>query len=154
MPQLVKGGKFVFGWSEVRRNGSITIPPKAIDEYGFDSDQNVILISGSGTSGGFGLTTKGKLANSAFSDIVTTNPELFSYRIPAGTPVSYSSKIYCWTYLSGNHIEVPPGMLELYGIHPGNMLLTVRGSSLALGFIVRGPLFKEAVKHDGIEIFK
>ena len=30
MPQLVKGGKHVFGWSKVGNNGVIKIPPEVI----------------------------------------------------------------------------------------------------------------------------
>ena len=35
MPQLVKGGKWVFGWIVVGRLKKIRIPPEAYNEYGF-----------------------------------------------------------------------------------------------------------------------
>lgn len=39
MPQLVKGGKHVFGWSRVGDTGRIIIPPEAMEEYHLkDSD--------------------------------------------------------------------------------------------------------------------
>ncbi len=33
MPQLVKGGKYVYGWSKVSTKGKIAIPDKAKEEY-------------------------------------------------------------------------------------------------------------------------
>jgi hypothetical protein len=35
MPQLVKGGKYVFGWSIVRENNMVKIPAEAFREYGY-----------------------------------------------------------------------------------------------------------------------
>ena len=61
MPQLVKGGKHVFGWSKVGEQGSIVIPSEAFAEYHLITGENVILMSGSKTSGGFGLTKRESL---------------------------------------------------------------------------------------------
>ena len=33
MPQLAKGGKFVFGWSLLRDDYTVRIPDMAVDEY-------------------------------------------------------------------------------------------------------------------------
>lgn len=57
MPQLVKGGKYVFGWSKVNSEGKITIPQEAFDEYQFKSGTKAFLLPGSKRSGGFVLTT-------------------------------------------------------------------------------------------------
>ena len=54
MPQLVKGGKYIFGWAKIGNNGEIRIPPEAYHEYDLKKDKNSILFSGSKTSGGFG----------------------------------------------------------------------------------------------------
>ena len=37
MPQLAKGGKWVFGWVLVGPHGEVTIPPEAWDEYGLQT---------------------------------------------------------------------------------------------------------------------
>ncbi len=37
MPQLVKGGKWVFGWVVVRAGKKIAVPPEAYREYGFQA---------------------------------------------------------------------------------------------------------------------
>jgi len=52
MPQLVKGGKYVFGWSKVNDEGKIVIPSKAFIEYHFKAGEKIILLSGSKTWGG------------------------------------------------------------------------------------------------------
>ena len=47
MPQIGKGGKYVFGWSLIQPSGKILIPKEAYDEYEFDDCQKIILLSGS-----------------------------------------------------------------------------------------------------------
>jgi hypothetical protein len=56
VPQLVKGGKWVFGWVIVGPRGELAIPPEAWDEYRFQVGDEVTFISGSRRSGGFGLS--------------------------------------------------------------------------------------------------
>jgi hypothetical protein len=55
MPQLVKGGKWVFGWVIVGQRREIQIPPEACAEYGFQTGGRVLLLSGSRRSGGSAL---------------------------------------------------------------------------------------------------
>ncbi len=38
-------------------------------------------------------------------------------------------------------------------IQPGERLLVVRGSGLALGFLQQGPIYEEAQHHPQIEVF-
>ncbi len=54
MPQLEKGGKWVFGWVMVWEQGEILIPPEACVEYGFEPGEALVLTRGSQPSGGFG----------------------------------------------------------------------------------------------------
>ena len=46
MPQLNKGGKFVFGLSVIRPDLTIHIPPQALLEYGATRDGKVIIFTG------------------------------------------------------------------------------------------------------------
>jgi hypothetical protein len=39
-------------------------------------------------------------------------------------------------------------------VKPGDRLLTVRGSGMALSFLRHGPIYEEALKHSEIETFK
>jgi hypothetical protein len=42
MPQLEKGGKWVFGWVVVRPGSKITVPPEAYLEYGFQAGEEIV----------------------------------------------------------------------------------------------------------------
>jgi hypothetical protein len=126
MPQLVKGGKWVFGWCVVGLNGEIQIPPEAYVEYGFQPGETVLITRGSKRSGGFGIGKQDKLA-------------VFPLQ---------SRFIGQTTIGADNRVALPPEA----GIHPGERLLAVRGSGLALGFVQCGPIFEEAMKHPEIEI--
>jgi hypothetical protein len=154
MPQLVKGGKYVFGWSKVGYGGRIVIPPEAFSEYHFMTYKCGILIPGSKTSGGFGLTTLESLKNSHLSGILDRCPELAEFQVSEGEAVECHGKTYCWVTLHGNSIVVPIETLEKYGITSDDHILSARGSHLALGFLVRGPIVEEAKKHPEIEFFE
>lgn len=50
---------------------------------------------------------------------------------------------------TGGCLALPPEI----GMQPGERLLAVRGSGLALGFLLRGPIVEEAQMHAEIEVF-
>jgi hypothetical protein len=129
MPQLVKGGKWVFGWSIIGMNSEIPIPPKAFSEYRYQFGETVFFLKGSQTSGGFSMGRIEKLAQSKI--------DLGSLILGQGV-IGQSRKL------------AKPGDL---GLHSGERLLVVRGSGLALGFLQRGPIYAEALMHPKIETF-
>ncbi len=128
MPQLVKGGKWVFGWVSVGPQGALRIPPEAWAEYGFRAGEEAAFLPGSRTSGGFGLSTPRLLAQAA-------------------EPLQLRSLALGWIGENGR-IVVP----EAVGVQPGSHLLVVRGSGRALGFVARGPIYEEALRHPELEI--
>ena len=154
MPQLVKGCKYVFGWSQVSSGGRIEIPPEAFIEYHFQVGEKIILMSGSKTSGGFGVTKCKSLRESQLSALLRRCPELADFRVPEGIVIKLNGRTYCWVTISEMNITVPEITLAHFGIKQGDYLLAVRGSGLALGFIVRGPIIEEAQKHPEIEIYE
>ena len=129
MPQLVRGGKWVFGWVIVGSQGELAIPPAAWVEYGFEAGEQATLLPGSRTSGGFGLTTCRLLAGVAAP---------LQVRALAQCPVGEDGQIV-----------VPAAV----GVRPGDRLLAVRGSGRALGFVARGPIYDEAQQHSELETF-
>jgi hypothetical protein len=153
MPQLVKGGKHTFGWSQVSSDGKIAIPPDAFAEYKFIDGDRSFLFSGSKTSGGFGLTTSKLLGSSPIFKMISARPELSGFKIPEGQFVEIHSRIFCWITIQDQCIFVPENTLRHYSIRIGAQLLTVRGSGLALGFIVRGPIIEEAKKHPDLPVY-
>lgn len=153
MPQLVKGGKHVFGWSRVGNTGRIVIPPDALAEYRLKESEKLILLPGSRTSGGFGLGTRDSVRNSPLGQAINLHPDLKKLQAPEGAAVEYKGKTYCWAELRNGAIAVPARALAKYGIGAGDRLLVIRGSGLALGFAVRGPIVEEAGKHPELEVF-
>ena len=61
MPQMNKGGKFIFGKSLIRTDGTLRIPPQAMEEYHIADEGKVYLFTGSKITGGFCVTRKGLL---------------------------------------------------------------------------------------------
>ena len=88
-------------------------------------------MSGSKTSGGFGITSPRLLEGSPISGFLEELPQLSEFRMDEGTWIVHNKRVFSWIR-----------MQEGYGVHPGNSLLSVRGSGLALGFLIKGPLYK------------
>lgn len=155
MPQLVKGGKYIFGWSVVSATGNILIPEEAWQEYQYEPGEEVIIIPGSRASGGFSVVKKSLLEKAGLSDILTGNPGLARFRIEEGKTVNSHGRILCWATLRDNRqLALPLKTLEAYGVRPGNHLLVGRGSYVGVAMMVQGPIIEEAKKHPEIEVFK
>ena len=154
MPQLVKGGKNVFGWSIVSKNGDIKIPEEVLEEYRLNPSDKVIIMSGSKTSGGFGIVKYEKLIHSPLSTVLDSNPTLSNFKLTNGEPIKHGNRFFCWTeILKDGKINLPITTLKIYGVKPGDSVLSARGSGLGVGFIVRGPIIEEAKKHSELKIF-
>jgi bifunctional DNA-binding transcriptional regulator/antitoxin component of YhaV-PrlF toxin-antitoxin module len=147
MPQIVKGGKYVYGWSRVSVKGKIVIPDEAKEEYDLTAGDKAILMPGSKRSGGFSLTTNKLLGNSRLSAILDSCPRLAEFQKPGGKAIEINGKPYCWVKLNKDgDITVPLETLKLYGVNPGDLLLSVRGSNLGIAFSAKGPIIDEAKK--------
>jgi hypothetical protein len=131
MPRLVKGAKWTFGWVIIGPRREIVVPPEAWDEYGFQAGDEAVLTPGSRKSGGFGISTS-VLTAKASVKIGADLRELGRSRFGDG------------------RVAVPPEV----DVKPGDRLLTVRGSCYGLGFIARGPIYEEALKHSELEVFE
>ena len=131
MPRLVKGAKWVFGWVVVGPGREIVIPPEAWDEYGFQAGGEAIYMPGSRKSGGFALSTPALMAEASGKMAGATLREVSRSQFGDG------------------RVVVP---LEV-NVKPGERLLTVRGSCFGLGFVARGPIYAEAVKHPELDEF-
>ena len=154
MPQLVKGGKYVFGWSFVSKDGRIIIPEEARQEYGIEPGERVILISGSKTSGGFSIARKSVIEQSRLSDILIRNPELAEFRTKEGDILKVNDRNICWITVRENGLfQLSHLTLKAYGIKPGDYLLVIRGSYIGTGMAAKGPLVEEAKKHHEIAVF-
>jgi hypothetical protein len=96
MPQISKGGKFVFGKSLICDGFLIQFPPQAIKEYTIAAEGKVYLFTGSKSTGGFCVTRKGLLYPSKIGNILKDTPALFNYTLREGEFVPYKGRFYCW----------------------------------------------------------
>ena len=84
MPQLSRGGKFIFGESQIRPDGCVRFPPQAVTEYGIASEGRIYLFTGSGSTGGFCVTRQGLLLPSQLGHILTGPAGAAALRSPRG----------------------------------------------------------------------
>ena len=114
MPQMNRGGKFIFGVSVIGRDGLVQLPPQAVEEYSIAAEGRVYLFTGSGSTGGFCVTRRGLLLPSKLGHILTETPELLNYAAPAGRFIPYKGRAYCWVEISeGGAVRLTGEMLAL-----------------------------------------
>lgn len=133
MPRLVKGAKWTYGWVLVGQDRTINLPPQALSDYGFHSGDEAIFTPGSTRSGGFGLST----------------PTLM-HKATQRLNGTLLKKLARGRFNKCGRVAIPPEI----GTQPGDRLLTVRGSCYALGFVTKGPIYNEALKHPLLECFE
>ena len=154
MPQLVKGGKHVFGWTTIKKGDTIRIPDDAYEEYGFKDGEKLIIMSGSKRSGGFGLSSLKLLENSPIGNSIKDLESLYHFLIPEGEVIESGERSYSWVKLRDDRtIELSGSILRRFSINRNSKLLVARGSGLALGFVSKGPIYEEALKHSNLESY-
>lgn len=155
MPQMNKGGKFIFGKSLIRGDGTIQLPAQAIEEYRIMDEGKVYLFTGSKITGGFCVTRKGLLAPSKLGHILAETPELLNYTCERGQFLKYKGRSYCWVDVANDgKIILSKGMMDFLNIAPGMELLSIRSSDIAFTMGAKGPLLEKAQHYEGeIPIF-
>lgn len=155
MPQLEKGGKFVYGKSLIRRGSLINFPPQAIDEYNITVEGKVYLCTGSKSTGGFCVTRKGLLLPSKIGNILTDIPLLQNYKLPEGEFVAYKGRYYCWVGISrAGQITLSKEAMAFLHLEEGMELLSIRSSDIAFVMGAKGPLLEIAANYTGdLEVF-
>lgn len=154
MPQLVKGGKHVFGWSRVGEGGRIAIPPEAMTEYGIAVGTRVICMPGSRRSKGFLAALPGLLYGTPFENVLDEFGEQGGTAPVKQQVTGKKGKTFVRTEVEqGGYVSVPEEALHNYGVTVGDLLLAVRGSYIAVSFIVQGPIIDEARRHPELEVF-
>ncbi len=150
MPQMNKGGKFIFGKSKISDSGEVKIPIQATEEYNIAFEGKVYLFTGSKITGGFCVTRKGLLLPSALGHILTDTPNLMNYALPAGKFVPYKGRAYCWVDISADgKIVLSKEMMNYLHLMPDMQLLTIRSSNIAFTMGAKGPLLEKAERFSG-----
>jgi len=152
MPQLNKGGKYVFGWSKIENNGTVHFPPMILTEYGLLEGQEIIIFTGSKVTGGFCVTNQKMLSTSKLQGILNNLPELKNHRaVLAGEFIPYKGRSYAWLPLyNDGSIALPARTLEYLHLRPGNKLMSIRSSNIAFTMGAKGPLVERAKAYNGI----
>lgn len=150
MPQLNKGGKFVFGFSVVRDDLTIHIPPQVLSEYNATQDGKVIIFTGSKITGGFCVTTYSLLSSSKLKHILEDCPALRDGLLSAGEFIQYKGRKYAGLGIDSNGvIKLPQSTLEVLELQSGMELLSIRSSDIAFTMGAKGPLLEKAHNFHG-----
>ena len=149
MPQMNKGGKFIFGKSLIREDGTIRFPDLAIREYDITAEGRIYLFTGSKSTGGFCVTRKGLLAPSKLGHILEALPELRDYTEDAGRFRTYKGRAYAWSEIAADGTIILSGsMLAYLRLRENMKLLSIRSSDIAFTMGAFGLLYEESLKHD------
>ncbi|MGP1577783.1 MAG: hypothetical protein ACTTH7_09975 [Treponema sp.] len=131
MPQMSKGGKYIFGWSVIRENGTLIFPVPAVEEYTLQKEQYIYIVSGSKQTGGFCVMTEPLLSRSKLRHILQENPNLADRTLKEGELISYKGRKYGWLSLKDNGVYISPSLMQTLDIKSGDKLLAIRSSNIA-----------------------
>ena len=148
MPQMNKGGKFIFGKSLILADGELKFPDQAVREYDITAEGKVYLFTGSKSTGGFCVTRKGLLEPSKLGHILAEMPELRDHSLKPGSFVRYKGRSYTWVDISADgNIVLSADMMKILKIEPEMKLLSIRSSDIAFTMGAFGPVVDESMKH-------
>lgn len=150
MPQMNKGGKFIFGKSLIREDLTVHLPPQALSEYNATMEGKVYLFTGSKITGGFCVTRRGLLKPSKLGHILTDNQALQNYQTAEGEFIKYKGRSYCWVSITGTGvIQLNRELVNFLNLEIGMELLSIRSSDIAFTMGAKGPLLEKAENYDG-----
>lgn len=150
MPQMNKGGKFIFGKSLIRNDLTIYLPHQALTEYNTATEGEFYLFTGSKIAGGFCVTRKGLLEPSKLGHILINNSALLNYQTAEGEFVPYKGRSYCWVNVSENGvIQSAQKMMDFLDLKIGMELLSIRSSDIAFTMSAKGSLIEKSETFDG-----
>lgn len=150
MPQVTKGGKYIFGWSAIGGDLGVTLPPQAVGEYDMAREGRVYLLTGSPQTGGFVVTRRGLLLRSHVGNVLWDRPELNEYAGPPGAFQPVKGRQWCWLPVEGEGVlRLTMEMLRVLDLAPGQRLLAIRASDIAFCMGAKGQLIDRAAAYPG-----
>lgn len=151
MPQINKGGKYIFGWSPISEDLCIKIPDEVVHEYDLLKEGKLILISGSKTSGGFVVSRLGLIKQSIMKGLIIAYPDIADYSLTEGKCVKYKGRYYCWVNISSDGIlKLHKETAKCFDVKEMDKLLSIRGSNIGFVLAVKGPIIGSANNYEGI----
>ncbi|MBN1181082.1 MAG: hypothetical protein JXB49_02265 [Bacteroidales bacterium] len=155
MPQLVKGGKYIFGWTTINSDLRIRIPDETYGEYQLMKADKVIILSGSKSSGGFSIITPksviiSKLGNNIVR-LIGYKKKTKSFTSELLKIIRSGDRLISWTFIDKDkYFRLSDGLMDSLNLKTGDKLLVGRGSGLGPAFIRKGTIYNEAIKHKDI----
>ncbi len=150
MPQITKGGKYIFGWSKISKNGELTFPRMAVEEYKLKEEQYVYIVSGSKQTGGFCVMIETLLSHSTLKNILKNNPSLSERYLGEGELIVYKGRKYGWLSLNEDTVHLSDNLMKILDIKTGDKLLAIRSSNIAFTMGKKGELIDRANGYKGI----
>ena len=152
MPQLIKGGKYVFGWTLIHKDFKVRIPDETFDEYKFIETDKLIILSGSKSSGGFSIIAPDSIINSKLSNniisLVGYKKDTNSFTTNKLDIIRQGERLISWTSLDNErYFRLSIELISLLTLNIGDKLLVGRGSGLGPAFIAKGIIYEEGLKH-------
>ena len=150
MPQLNKGGKFIFGFSVIQPDLSVKFPPQTLLEYDITKDGKVIIFTGSKVTGGFCTTNYSLLSNSKLGHILKDCTALGDCSLPEGEFIQYKGRSYAWLHIDDSGlVKLTQKIMDKLQLSSGTELLSIRSSDIAFTMGAKGPLLDRAYKYSG-----
>lgn len=150
MPQLNKGGKYVFGLSAINDKNEILFPAEALLQYPVQQEGRIIIFTGSKTTGGFCVTNKQLLTRSKLKHILDDCPALSQYTLGEGEFIRYKGRGYAWLYISQEGIvRLPENTMQYLNLSIGDILMSIKSSDIAFTMGAKGPLMDKARSYPG-----
>ena len=152
MPQLVKGGKYIFGWTLINKDFKVRIPVETYDEYKLIETDKLIILSGSKSSGGFSIVSPNSILNSKLSNNIIRSvgykKETNLFTTKKLEIIKQGERVISWTLLDKDrYFRLSIELASILKISVGDRLLVGRGSGLGPAFIAKGTIYKEALRH-------
>ena len=120
MPQLNKGGKYVFGLSAISNRREILFPAETLEQYPVQKEGRIIIFTGSKITGGFCVTSK---------------------QLGRG---------YTWLHISQNGVvRLPENTMRYLNLSCGDILMSIKSSDIAFTMGARGPLMDKVHSYPG-----
>jgi hypothetical protein len=155
MPQITKGGKFIYGWSLINEDYSVYLPPQVVREYNINRSGKIILMSSSKITGGFCVSSKKLFLNSKLSSLTSKLGDVFDYRTEKEELIFYNDRFFTWTNIDEKgSIRLNKKTLDYLELKVSERLLVIRSSSLAFTLGAKGPIFERvAASKAEIKVF-
>ena len=135
MPQLNKGGKYVFGLSIISPENKIKIPDDTLKTY---------------LTGVFCVNTKKLLLDSKLEHILKDCITLSNYELKEGDFIKYKGRFYSWVSISSDGIiQLPNSTMQFLNLTVGDILMSIKSSDIAFTMGAKGPLMDKVYAYKG-----